>query len=362
MLFMWPTKWLFFNNKCYHDGCPKKSELNYSNPTSRICVCEELSLIDSETGLITCINKEYPPEFFNNYDSCPFIYKGDCYLKCPERTCLSQKEEELRKCINIRPDMKVFNGICFEEMEEIVKNIENMEPINNPSGIVINGYYSKENLDELIKQYSNLTFVNLDNSIEILKQAYNLPPDEKLYIFVIDSPNFSHKSPINKYNFEIYLRNGTQLKDLSSIYDSKILVSSKIIYPEMIYYDKAKQFYEFGYDIYNRSDKFYTDNCAQAWDNGNDITLSDRVKYYYPSNASLCNEGCEYHNVDFETQRMICECYINPNINISKEEEKEEEKDESYLDYFLSLINYKITLCYNLFFNLVVFIIMLDFI
>ena len=51
---------------------------------------------------------------------------------------------------------------------------------------------------------------------------------------------------------------------------------------------------------------------------------------------------------------MICECNINPNLNISYEEEKEEEKeeiDESYLDYFLSLINYKIVICYNLFFK-----------
>ena len=82
------------------------------------------------------------------------------------------------------------------------------------------------------------------------------------------------------------------------------------------------------------------------------ITLSDRMKYYYPSNASLCNEGCEYNNVDFETQRIECECIINLNLNNSKEEERGEDIDETYLDYFLSLINYKIALCYNLLFKL----------
>ena len=261
-----------FNNKCYHDGCPEKTELNYSEPNSRICVCEELSHIDLITGLITCTDKEKPPEYFDNYDNCPFIYKGDCYLKCPKNTCISQKEGEFRKCINIKPNMKVFNDICFEGIEEIVQNIENMEPINNPSGVTINGYNSEEKIDKLIQKYSNLTYIYLENSVDTLKSAYNLSSDEKIYVLVIDSPNFDHNSPINMYDFEIYLENGTQLKDLSSIYDSKILVSSSIKNPEIINYDKSKQFNEYGYDIYNKSDVFYTDNCAPASDNGNDIT------------------------------------------------------------------------------------------
>ena len=347
-----PKNDYFFNNKCFHDGCPEKTKLNNSNPNSRICVCEELSLINNETGLITCVDREYPPEFFSDFDSCPFIYRGDCHLECPENTCISQKEEELRKCIDIQKNMRVFNNICFEEFEEILKTIENMEPINNPAGFTINGYYSEENEDELIKKYSNLTYIYLDkNNSETLRNAYNFPPDTKFYILVIDSPNFNRSFPINKYNFEIYLENGTQLKDLSSLYDSKILVSSSIIYPEIINYIKGKQFYEMGYDIYNRSDSFYTDNCVPASDEGNDITLSDRVKYYFPSNVSLCNEGCEYRRVDFENERMICECSINPNLNNSNKKEMEEEIEESYLDYFLSFVNYKIFGCYDLLFN-----------
>ena len=176
-----------------------------------------------------------------------------------------------------------------------------------------------------MEKHSNLTYIYLDKSNEIIKNAYNLPQDTKIYILVIDSPNFNNSSPINMFNFEIYLENGTQLEDLSAIYDSKILVSSSIKNPEMINYGKSKEFNQLGYDIYNKSDIFYTDNCAPASDNGNDITLNDRMKYYYPSNVSLCNEGCEYNNVDFETQRILCECNINPYI--INEEEKDEEID-----------------------------------
>ena len=61
-----------------------------------------------------------------------------------------------------------------------------------------------------------------------------------------------------------------------------------------------------GYDIYNLSDIFYTDNCSPAADKGSDIILSDRVEYYYPQNVTICKEGCEYGGVDFENQRIIC--------------------------------------------------------
>ena len=78
------------------------------------------------------------------------------------------------------------------------------------------------------------------------------------------------------------------------------------------------------------------------------------MKYYYPSNISICNEGCEYTDVDYELQRFICECNAFNNETNNEEEEINEQKEEyeqSYLDYFLSLINYKIITCNNLFFE-----------
>ena len=92
------------------------------------------------------------------------------------------------------------------------------------------------------------------------------------------------------------------------------------------------------------------DSCSVAHENGNDITLEDRKKYFYP-NINLCNEGCEYSEIDYETQRVICECDINYNSTNenNNENDKTEEDDETYLEYFLSLINYKIVKCYSLF-------------
>ena len=222
-----------------------------------------------------------------------------------------------------------------------------MVPININSEVVVYGYDREKKVD-IISEYSNQTYISLDSSItDTLRASYNLTIYEKIYILVIDSPNYYKNSLL--INFEIYLENGTQLNDLNSIENSKITVSSSIKNPEIINYNKGIEFNELGYDIYNISDKFYTDNCTLTSDNGNDITLDDRIKYYYASNVSLFQAGCEYNSVDFENKRIICDCYINNN-NLSNENEEEKLEDNvNYLDYFLSLITYKIILCFNLF-------------
>ena len=136
------------------------------------------------------------------------------------------------------------------------------------------------------------------------------------------------------------------------------MVSSSIKDLDAAHFYKAMEFYEEGYDIYNKSNLFYQDYCAPAQDDGNDITLVDRAKYYYPT-ASICNDGCIYNLVDFDTKRFVCKCHINltekgyeheENEHVEKELKKEEE-DQSYWEYFLSLINYRIFLCINLFFE-----------
>ena len=141
------------------------------------------------------------------------------------------------------------------------------------------------------------------------------------------------------------------MDDLTVCEGIKINISSSIIDIDLVKYNEALYFSKFNYDIYNESDKFYTDVCAPASINENDITLADRKKYYSISNVSLCNETCNYIDVDFATKRFICECIITSNFsdnNINKE--KREEEELSNKSYILSFINYKINVCYKFFF------------
>ena len=359
MIFFDPRIDYVFNDICYKFYCPQGTKLNTSNPDSRICICEEESKIDKAKGLYT-----FPEIQQYNKNNCPYFYKKKCVNKCPENTCLSPYLENLKICEDMRHTTKLYNEVCIEGINEIAqklaqsKNGEEIAPIELPSGVILNVYSTEQDIDKLIDKYPHITYVDLGECKEKLKYAYKLPNDTELYVIGIDTPNLYGNSTINVFNYEIYLKNGTQLEDLSACDDTKIKISSRIKDLNAAHFFEAMKFYEQGYDIYNKSNSFYQDYCAPAQDNGNDITLIDRGKYYYP-NASICNDGCIYNMVNFETKRFIRKCnadleekkYIYQDNENPEKELKTKEEDLNYFEYVLSLMNYKIFLCYNLFFK-----------
>ena len=352
-----------FNDICYKFYCPSGTRLDTSDPNSRTCICEEGSKINGNTGLTSCVYT-FPEIQLQNKNNCPYLYNRQCVNKCPENACINSNTEELTVCVDMRPTTKKYNEICIEGINEYVQKIvqsendEDIIPIVLPSGVALNAYPVEEDIEELIEKNPNLTYVDLGDCKNKLKIEYKLPDDTKLYILGIDTPNLYGNSTINVFNYEIYLKNGTQLEDLSACNNSKIIITSNIQDLEAAHFYKAIEFYEEGYDIYNRSNLFYQDYCAPAQDNENDITLVDRAKYYYPT-AAICNDGCIYNMVDFDSKRFICKCNADLNDKIYSYEKNEhvekdlvtKDEDMSYWEYFLSLMNYRIFLCINLFFE-----------
>ena len=294
----------------------------------------------------------HPP--INDKPDCPVHLENECYSECPQGTCLTQEDPELKTCVRKSPFTQVFNGICFEHFESFVDNIktisENKE-VFEKNGVIITGYSTKENN---VDKDSKNSIVYLGDCEYKLKLYYNLSNDTELFILGIDSPNKDSSASTNTYNYGVYLSDGTLLEHNNACKESKIVVSSPIINPELVKLDEASYFYEMGYDIFDVNSDFYSDVCSPVSINGNDIILKDRKKSFYPSNVSLCNDSCYYSSIDFETKRFTCECDLVYNFskkNENNDEEEEEEEDISYIEYFLSLINYKIIKCYKLFFE-----------
>ena len=295
-----------------------------------------------------------PPHIpINDKPNCPTIFENRCYPECPPGTCLTQADPKLKTCVRISPNTQIFNGICFEHFESLTKNIKEMSEnngvIETDSGIIIRGYSinSKDPVDKEAK-YS---IVNLGDCEYKLRSYYNLTNDTELFILGVDSPNKDSSAITNTYNYGVYLADGTLLDHNEVCKESKISVSSPITNPELIKLSEASYFAEMGYDIFDKNSNFYSDVCTPVSIDGNDIVLSDRQEDFYPSGISLCNESCTYSQVDFESNRFTCECDLVYNFSQKEtvEEETEEEEDVSYIEYFLSLINYKIIKCYKLF-------------
>ena len=293
-----------------------------------------------------------------NNNICKAKYENNCYSECPSGTCLTQEDPELKTCVRIGSNTQIFNGICFENFMEITRNIKSLadrgEIISSDSGVIIHGYSTKPNEGNCEDKNTNYSLVYLGEDCEYqIKSHYNLSNDTELYILGIDSPNKDAKSPINVYNYGVYLKDGTYLDHNEICKESKIIISSPITAPDLIKFEDALYFSDMGYDIYDENNKFYNDQCSSASINGNDIILSDRKKDFFPSDVSLCNDSCTYNQIDYNSKRFSCECDLSYNFsqkNILNEKNKgETEDDSSYIEYFLSLINYKIAKCYKLF-------------
>ena len=288
--------------------------------------------------------------------NCPTKYENRCYENCPESTCLTQDDPGLKTCVRIKPNTQVFNGICFDNLESLTNNIksfsENQNGIEAPSGIIIRGYSTNSiNNNEDIDKDAKYSLVYLGDCEYKLKAYYNLSNDTELFILGIDSPSKDKSASTNVYNYAIYLADGTLLDHNEVCKESKISISSPITNPELVKLNEASYFNDLGYDIFDENSNFYTDNCAPASINGNDIVLKDRKSGFYPSGVSLCNDSCHYSQVDFNSKRFTCECDMAYNFSKAqvKTEEISEEEDVGYIEYFLSLINYKIIICYKLF-------------
>ena len=307
------------------------------------------SIINQET------ENKFPEEYYKDSDNCLVLYNNKCYSSCPKGTCISQKDSELMNCISIEKNMTVFNDICFENMDKIISNIknisENNEEISTGNGIIIHTYSTNsENI--VIPKEKNYSVLYLGDCEELLRNYYNLSKNIDLYILGIDSPNKDKNSSTNVFNYGVFLENGTQLDYISVCKNEKVIISSIIVNVEKIKYQNASYFSDFGYDIYDENNSFYTNKCSGAYIDNNDITLKDRKKYYYPDNISLCNDSCYYVGVDFDTQRFICECEISYNYSLrNNNSDNNNEEDVTYLQYLLSFVNYKIFSCYSLFFN-----------
>ena len=315
-----------YNNECFK-GCPNSTVFSLEK---KICIDELSETINyiTNTKNYDLFKKEYKiNDFFKN--QCKQKYINDFYF-----------------------DYECFNFIKFIDKVKILKNNNNFI-INYYPDIVVNIYMNGINIDEIEEIYSNLTFIYLEECGDMLKKYYKLDSNENLYIANFETFNNIENRITNQTRFRIYIKNGTELEDLSICNNVSISISSLISKLDMANYDKAEIFHFQGYNIYNLSSEFYSDKCTGANINGNDVVLNDRKEHIYPNNASFCPNKCELNNVKIESKRVNCSCnisYFEEEIIIN--DNKTIFNDSDFFIYLLDKLNYKIFGCYTIIYKL----------
>ena len=203
---------------------------------------------------------------------------------------------------------------------------------------------------------NGLTLIDLGECENLLKKKYNIPLDAELIILKKEKIN---SEPNDKdIDYEIFDPFSYEKLNMSICENTHIdlYVPLQLTEEEEKFY---KEISEQGYDIFDLGDKFYREICTPYnSENGTDVLLDDREEFfYYPiAEKMVCQNNCEYSSYSLDTKYMKCECGNGNHLvtldikHLSK---------ENVLQSFLSTLkstNYKVMRCYNLVFNLKIFV------
>ena len=201
-------------------------------------------------------------------------------------------------------------------IEEIMKNIQT---IINDNVIIGETYqYQCDNYSILIYPINSKL---LEKKTHI--ESFGCLSDEsKITFFQMEILNNNDKSLVNQVEYQAF-DEGKNRIDLSQCKDSNIKISYGIKNNSNLDISVVKSFKDSGINIFNISDKFFNDICYSYSENGNDLILEDRLKDIF-QDFILCEEGCNYNNIDTDNMLISCQCNIKENITTKIKEINDE--------------------------------------
>ena len=198
----------------------------------------------------------------------------------------------------------------------------------------------------------NVSSIDLGTCENTLKSKYNLEKTDSLIVFKIDIK--SEDKSQTYVHYEIYEPYNYTLLNIS-LCENKIIINTPIDLSDdsIMLYDNLKQY---GYNIFDSSDDFYTDVCSTfTTPNGTDMLIEERKKKIYSMNGNytMCQTGCNFILYNTTTKKSMCDCEIrNESIDFVIDEEHFSTK--KLAKEFLSTItnsNFIVLKCYKLAFN-----------
>ena len=222
-----------------------------------------------------------------------------------ERTC-SDEDILSNNCKNGIVLENQMNRINNEIKEEYLKDEYNGENNIIKTENVIFQVTTLNNQTD--SNYKDLSLIDLGECSQKLKDFYKIPEKESLIVYKTDIKTSNYVQTYVQY--EIYNPLNLDRLDLSICENTKITINTKINLDNstISLYDNLK---ESGYDLFNKSDPFYTDVCSiYTSENGTDLTLLDRNTEIFEKNGniSLCQTGCKLSYFNSKTKEIKCEC------------------------------------------------------
>ena len=182
----------------------------------------------------------------------------------------------------------------------------------------------------------NITSIDLKDCEKILKDEYQIPYNETLFMKKIDVIEDGMKIP--KISYDVYTNyNRSNLLKLNLSYCNATKIDILIPYKltEKI-------------DILNSSSKYYNDLCYTATsESGTDITLKDRKKEFITNNKTVCQESCILVEYKELYQKVKCTCdVVESTMNFDNMKMNKSELYKNFID-IKNIANIDILSCYK---------------
>ena len=253
------------------------------------------------------------------FDECPnYIYNNMCYDKCPDNTKIMKGNI----CFDDDQCMSSYStlNVLKESLSSIYYDSLIKDYLNEYSYTNNHISFIENELDEyVISIYQNEECTNGENEKNlIMLDLADCPHKLRTYhkfndsvIFTILTINFLN--PDNSYEIQYYIYNSQTKQNIDLTPCSTINIIKKI--KDEVDIDKASNMEKIGVNVFDINDEFFTNICFEYTENGKDVVLADRVKYYYQN--VTCGEGCSLNNIDIKKKNINCSCSISeskPNI------------------------------------------------
>ena len=292
--------------------CPEPYDKIIYSKNECIKSCNETNTYKYEVLISKVCLMECPENFYKTDDN-PF----SCIPKCPVEKpfllvesykCVSYctiKQRQNKSCLTLNIFSEEANYHIFDEIINQIRN----ELLNEFDPSVVNGGIININEDNITitrteKENKNDDGIYLGECEERLKQLYNIPQNESLYVLRLDMRQIGYQYPSLEY--EIFY----PINDNKNLVKLDISLCSDIKLNRTIYADIKGNI-----DKYNKSSPYYNDICyISDSENKVDITLSDKKEEFINNNMGICEEKCDFTSYNYETKKAVCSCNIKTEI------------------------------------------------
>jgi hypothetical protein len=353
-----------FGDTCY-DECPSGTIIEGNND----CLCDKqigfwYVIVNNKKQEIHCGEKACPSDrpYNNNRTkeclekTCEeylyYRYNMTCYEEdCPNPTVKDEPNNPyvcVTKKYSTSTSINETYNYVKEEIIQLYKTIPESGLVYNNFNATMQVYGIKSDIQKAddLSVRSGISHIDIGGCSKKVYETNGMKNGEEIVVLKFDLENQKRKSLINPVEYEFVNSKTGKKLDMSVCTKNDVVISYSLFdilnnFKKVIgrkieeitdddefdnilstiqkQYQKAKKIKsEYDLDSFDINSALYEDICMTFEVKGKDLVLEDRVGYLYPY-YSLCEENCTYSHMDFELERIYCNCPIKDSLDLSRE-------------------------------------------